>query len=311
LETRNLIKFGKNSYVLTLPSAWIKKNKLEKGDSIFVTPTSNNLLISPSSSQKEEEEKTSIVHTDGKEIATVFREIITAYVNNSKIIEVKGEKLRTGSEKIVDFLQSLMSLEILEQTSDRIVVRDFLRFNDISISTIIKRVDNILRVMLKDCFGSFDEDYSESLIQRDKSINRFYFLLYRLIKSEFNNPRSHRESISLLTNFLIIESLEEIGDECKRMAWEIRLLKPKAKQKELIMEFLNKLDSVYRDSMKSLYNKDKNLADKASNNIRICLDQLGEYTDKEKNYNMVKLYYSFRTFLVSSRNIARVTLHNT
>ena len=174
METRNLIKFGKNSYVLTLPSSWIKKNKLEKGDSIFIKPSSNGLIISPSLIDKVEGERRAVITTDGKDKGTVFREILAAYVNNSLVIEVKGESLRNESEDITSFLQSLMSLEIVEQTSDRIVVRDFLRFEDVSMSEIIKRVDNILRVMLRDCVGSFEEDFS---LSRYFFVGKF-FLIY-------------------------------------------------------------------------------------------------------------------------------------
>jgi len=310
LETRNLIKFGKNSYVITLPSSWIKQNKLEKGDKVFVDVSNNSLVINPFSVEKDIENKKTVIHTDGKSKGTIYREIIGAYLNNSKTIEVKGGILREESEEIIDFLQALMSLEVVEQTSDLIVVRDFLNFNDISMKEIIKRVDNILRVMLEDCFNSFKEDYSESLEQRDKSINKFYFLLYRLIKAEFSNPISREEEMDLLTNFIIIESFEDMGDECKKIANGITKHRFDKKKKEIIIDYLNKMDNYYRDSMKSIYNNNKNLADIVSVKIREFLNDIDHFVDTEKDSSMVILINSIRNFVGDIRNICRTTQHN-
>ncbi|MBS3134491.1 AbrB/MazE/SpoVT family DNA-binding domain-containing protein, partial [Candidatus Woesearchaeota archaeon] len=48
MEHRNLIKFGNSSFVISLPKDWIDRNKLKKGDAIFIEQNgSENLIIIP------------------------------------------------------------------------------------------------------------------------------------------------------------------------------------------------------------------------------------------------------------------------
>ncbi len=310
METRNLIKFGKNSYVLTLPSSWIKKNKLEKGDSIFVKPSSNDLLISSTSADSGSEKET-IIETNGKDLNTVLREIFVAYVNNSKVIEVRGEVIKDNSDIITNFLQSFMALEILEQTSNKIVVRDFLRFEDVSIINITKRIDNIIRVMLKDCTFS-GEDISESLAQRDQSINRLYYLLFRITRASLSNPHilsmTNMSAVAILDHWDIVQSLEVLGDTCKRISKGLSGVTT-MQDKKMLVDCIEKLDTLYRESMKSYYVKDKNMADKLSTSLKDLWKEFEEMAYSNKSVSVSYVASVFREFVVHIRSINKVTLN--
>ena len=49
MNKRKLIKFGKNSYVISLPKEWIEENKLGKGSEINLNKFDENLIISTES----------------------------------------------------------------------------------------------------------------------------------------------------------------------------------------------------------------------------------------------------------------------
>lgn len=310
METRNLIKFGKNSYVVTIPSSWIKQNKLEKGDSVFVDNVSNSLLISSKSYEKLEENKI-VIEIDKKNNSTVFREIVNAYINNYKIIEVRGNELKERSDIISNFLQGFMSLEIIEQTADKIVFQDFLNFQDISIPTITKRIDNIIRVMLEDCINSIDDNFSESMSQRDKSINRLYYLLFRMIRAALKNPSIMNmmgmNSLSLVDNWAITRNLETLGDDCKRIT---RVLQTNSVKKERtkIMSSLRSINVLYRESMKSYYDKNVKLADKLSDDAKNLLNDLDYFSRESKDKDVIYVGFLLKYFVLTIRSILRVVM---
>ena len=46
MEFRKLISFGKSSYVVSLPKAWVVQQKLKKGDLIAVDEAGPKLILS-------------------------------------------------------------------------------------------------------------------------------------------------------------------------------------------------------------------------------------------------------------------------
>ena len=55
VEFRKLISFGKTSFVMSIPKAWVTKNNLKKGDLIVLQEKENNLLLSPEANAHEKE----------------------------------------------------------------------------------------------------------------------------------------------------------------------------------------------------------------------------------------------------------------
>ena len=53
MEFRKLIRFGKSSYVISLPKKWVEKNKLEKGNTISLEFKGKDILVSPKTESKE------------------------------------------------------------------------------------------------------------------------------------------------------------------------------------------------------------------------------------------------------------------
>ena len=117
--------------------------------------------------------------------------------------------------------------------------------------------------------------------------------------------------MGLLTNFIVIESLEDIGDECKKIAREIRRMDKDPGKRKVVIDYLEKLDDCYRTSMRCFYKNDKLLAGNVSVTIRKTLDDIDSFTEKETNPVLVKLANSLRNFLVDVRGICRASLNNT
>ena len=92
MEYRKLISFGKSSFVISLPKAWINKHKLSKGNLLYLQESETDLIISPKE-HEEVEEREITINVDGKDIFFITREINAAYIENNRRIILKGKEL--------------------------------------------------------------------------------------------------------------------------------------------------------------------------------------------------------------------------
>lgn len=269
MEYRKIIGFGKSSFVLSLPKPWLEKNKLKKGDLVSVDSRENDLILS---SKKEAEsgskQKEIIIDTNGKDIDHIKREIIPAYMHNYNTIIIKGKDLTSKAKEIRDILHNLMALEIMEQSSERIVAKDFLDMEKISIKNMIRKVDVIIREMIidsKELLAQKDYDNSlyDNIVHRDDDINRLSYLIFRTIRFSLDNPiieKKHNITVKdLVMWWRITEHLESLGDEIKVLCRHFQYLKKK-QSKNLLLEYLDSVQSLYLETLKAIHNKNINIA---------------------------------------------------
>jgi len=265
MESRKLIKFGNSSHVISLPTTWLKKNNLNKGNSIYIKENSNNeLILSPDSNQDTKKDKKITISITNKTTDAIRREIISAYVNHSNTIEIIGNNLKEKIKDIREIINNLVALEIMEQSSEKIIAKDFLNIKDLSINKIIREADIITRTILSDTRLSFKKDQTYDIDQKDIDVNRLYFLAYRAIKEALDNPKVSQSlnmtTNQILDNWMLILEIEEIADTSKRVSKffnSITLTKEEVKKLEEIHE---SIESYYLEAMKAYYTQNKTLA---------------------------------------------------
>ena len=68
MEIRKLVKSGQSSYTVALPKNWIDKNKLERGNDIYIEEKANNELSITTNMRAKTQEKTKkVINVDKKE----------------------------------------------------------------------------------------------------------------------------------------------------------------------------------------------------------------------------------------------------
>jgi phosphate uptake regulator len=260
MEYRKLISFGKSSYVVSLPKPWVRQNKLEKGDLIYVEDKGSALLLSAVDTLKIDEEKQETIEVDGKEIKQIKREIIGAYIKNNKTITLLGNEIKDKAKELQPIIQSLVALEVMEQTSSKIVAKDFLNMADVSTNTIIRKMDVIIRSMIDDCEKMFDEENYESIYHRDNDVNKLTFLIFRIVKFGLTNAsymvkKFNLNSINLLNLWWLASDLETIADEVKRIARYMNKIKLDKNKQDVYKGILKELKKSYLSLMKAYYDQ--------------------------------------------------------
>ena len=314
MNIRKLVKAGIASYTVSLPKAWIDKNKLKKGDSLYITEQADNeLIITTDIKEKPKETKEITITTDNKELETIRREITSAYVNNYNIIIILGKGLDQKSKEIRRFLHDFVALEIEEQTSGKIIAKDLLNLKEISIEKTIRRVDMIIRSMIEDSIKSIDNpNLGESIFYRDFDINRFYFLLFRLIKSSLKDPSIaltfKLSNTQAMTYWYLIINLEEIGDGVKNLCSFFKDLNKE--EKEELKQICQMIQMDYLDVMKAYYNKDKESADKIASNRELTLSRLSQYLNKYNKVTIAEIVGLLKEIETNISTIARIVIDN-
>ncbi len=270
MEYRKLISFGKSSYVVSLPKSWVRQNKLNKGDLIYFEEKDTSLILGAKEQDSTEDRSCTIV-TDEKPLTQLRRELNAAYIENYREIIFRGKDLKEKSEQILPFVRDLIALEVLELDSSKIVTRDFLNMEKVSVIQLVKKMDIIVRSMLKDCAQSFTEKNAENILLRDQDVNRLSFLLYRVIRYGMRNQTRIFKNysltpIDLLNSYWATFHLEAIADESKRIsrAMQKSAFLSKPKQQEFIA-LVRQAESLYLDMIKAYYENNKEKAFELSN----------------------------------------------
>ncbi len=297
MDYRKLIKFGNSSHIVSLPTSWIKKNKLKKGDLIYFNENGNGeIVLSAKEGNNEILDKEITIDVTGKNFNEIRRELSTAYVNNCRIINIIGKDLNEKSQDIKKCLQNLMALEIMEQTSKNIVAKDFLDLNTISMDNIIRKIDIITRALMSDSKLTVNQNNYENIYQRDEDVNRLSFLVFRTVKFALNNPQTLKNfnitPLGLLGYWQLTNYLEKIADETKRISRFVTRAKLKGKRASDFVILYSKIESHYLETMKIYHNKDKEsaikLTDKKQYYIELCDEYLKNYINSKWVPNLIE-----------------------
>ncbi len=288
MEYRKLIQFGGNSFVVSLPKKWIIQNDLKKGDLIYVDFDNKNLLLSPEKENAELEKIELIINTDSKtKFSTIRRKIFSAYVGGATDIIITGQNLNEYSEKINEWLKKYIALEVIEQTSTKIIAKSYVDIETVDIISFVRRIDNTIRSMMidfKECFKKDFDDKKEiirTIFEREENIDKIGRLLYRVIQTKLLHPNLSKvkNPIELLRYWESVKILSKMSNEIEYIAKisKNEILKSKRKNKEDgCIENIGELKEVQTQLMNAFYKKDSNLADETAYKINEIIKEIEE-----------------------------------
>ena len=227
MNTRKIIEFGKSSYVVSIPKDWFDKHKLKKGDLLYFDDCSEELVFCPF--KKDHKKRKVEIDITGKSSEFIHWQLISKYIQNYDQIMITGKGLMKKSEEIRERIHDLISLEIIEETADRIIAGNFLNMADVDITDVLKKMDKMARSMLEDSKKSFRENAYKNIALRDRDVNRMAFLIFRAVRYLQTNVAMMKSkgfrSCDLLKFWNVAKLIERIADESKRIAKRARRMK--------------------------------------------------------------------------------------
>ncbi|MBD3354712.1 AbrB/MazE/SpoVT family DNA-binding domain-containing protein [Candidatus Woesearchaeota archaeon] len=289
VHIRKLVKSGTSSHTVSLPKDWLEKNNLSKGDLIYINEENNQLKISLKSKKNQKQKKEFSIEIDANDIGTIRRKTISAYINNYNIFTFHGKSLNKKLEELKKILDNFLALETVEQTATKLVVKDFLNLEEFSIPNTIRRMDMLTRSIITDAKKGKKE--TDALHIRDFEIDKLFFLMSRLTRSNLSSPGSDITNIDSLSTWWLAKNLESVADSAKNLSQHYS---------NEISRIYDEAEQYYLECIKSYVKKDKELA---NNLINKRIDLL-QKTDKVKGEQKFLL----KSFIKNSRNIAKIVL---
>lgn len=308
MEYRKLIKFGESSHVISLPMEWVRKNNLKKGDLIYFEQNGNSeIVLTPNKQEKAKIEKEILINVDGKEQKYLQREITSAYLNNYSTFKFEGNQIAKKSEQLRELVQSLVALEIVEQTNKNIIVKDFLDIETVAVDSLIRRIDILVRAVFLDMLDIIKGEERVSFGQKEHDINKLSFLAIKAIRYYFENTNKTNNYLELASNLQIINSIENLADEIKRFCRMFLNVKLDEKSILKIKQILDKANANYAETMKAYYNRDKHLAyELAAYRKDDLISECEDLLKKQKNdFKISTVIDKMKAIIVNTHEIGR------
>ncbi len=310
MHIRKLVKAGQTTHTVSLPKSWIEKNRLKKGDAIFIAEKSDfELVISPKQEEEKQEEKEITIDVDKKSLGSIQREVTSAYVNNYSKIHLAGKSVHDKAKSLRNMLHHFVALEVDEQTSTKISAKDLLNLNEISVEKTIRRMDMTLRSIIQDTIKSIgSKNLIESVEQRDNDVNRLYFLLFRILKSALNNSKIasnfSMNNNEILSTWYVTVNIENIADNAKT----INKMMDKINDNLLLKEACCEIQKAYEDVMKAHYNKSPKLADEVASRRIEIFNKCTKLLIKTPTAGAAEVIENLKSMTTNICNIARIVI---
>ena len=140
MEFRRLIGFGKSSLVMSLPKPWLNGNGLAKGDLVYIEVGPDRLEVSPRERKAVPEPRVAVISTDKKSLRGIESQVVSSYLNSADVYEIRGADLAGQGSRIKGMIQDLPGVEIVESDDSKIVAREILDLDGLSVDALIRRM---------------------------------------------------------------------------------------------------------------------------------------------------------------------------
>jgi phosphate uptake regulator len=312
MDVRTIVKSGKASYTVAIPKDWIERNKLKKGDKLYIEEKGDNeLVVSTKYQASTVQQKEFVINIDNKEQHCIHRELVSAYLNPYSIIVLRGKDLPKHIDFIKKEIAGLFALEIVDESSTKIVADSFIDIKTVSLDKLTRRIDNITRSMVLDTINMVTgDDIHELIVNRDFDVNRITFLILKIIKTAFTDPSVkqalHISNLEALGYWELQIRIEKIADQAKRIA---RILSIVKKKKNADLPGLKKLiEMIYQEyctTMTLYYTKKSECAVMLRRGELV--DACDDYFTKNRTIEIAQITAKLKAMLSDIVDIHRLT----
>jgi phosphate uptake regulator len=232
MESRKVQKVGAATLSVSLPKAWVREQKLRKGDILlFDTLKDGSLQVRPSAATEEAaaEQIEYVIDADlCEEPGMLARVVVGNYVigRNALRIRSKGRIQSAHIREVREAVHKLHGLDIMTETSGEIELQCSIDPSRFQMETVIKRLYTIGVTMQKEAVEALeqgDRRLAEDAMGREDEADMMYWLALRLLLSAQMDPGlaekiGIHEQLPILGNRLIAKNLEHVADYADNIA---------------------------------------------------------------------------------------------
>ncbi|WP_066418077.1 phosphate signaling complex PhoU family protein [Halorubrum aethiopicum] len=283
METRKVQVTGGSTYTVSIPKSWATENDVGAGSEVEFYPDGDSLFLTPRSEEDRTRGSLDITDLTGQDLT---RAVTTMYVSGFDVIELTGGEITTEQRSTVrEAVQSLVGLEVLEETRDRVVIRDLLDSSELSIHNAVTRMRLISLSMLEDAItalSELDHDLARDVIGRDDDLDRLWLVVSRIFRATLRTPKAAEElglpREECFDYHSSARQLERVGDHATKIAHlTLNIDEP------LPEEVIDAIDDLHGDAvevvdtaMDALFAEDNDEATRLANEARTGVRAIDE-----------------------------------
>ena len=275
METRKVQVTGGSTYTVSIPKTWANDNDVSAGSTVEFYPEGDSLFMTPVGSDDQTEGTLDITNLEGTEL---IRAVMTMYVSGFDVIVLESGRITNDQRGMIrEATQSLVGLEVLEETKDEIVIRDLLDSSELSIHNAVTRMRLIAASMLEDALlalRDLDRDLAHDVIQRDDDVDRLWMVVSRIFRATLRTPKASEE-LGLPREVCFdyhssARQLERIGDHATKIAHLTLEIDQEVPEDVVVAieELHEEVVSVIDGGMDALFTDDSEEATRLANNVR-------------------------------------------
>ncbi|WP_265112164.1 phosphate uptake regulator PhoU [Halosolutus halophilus] len=194
METRKVQVTGGSTFTVSLPKTWATENGVSSGTTVEFYPEDDALLLTPRSETDRQEGTLDITDIEGERLT---RAVMTMYVSGFDIIRLEANRITTDQRSAIrNATHGLVGVEVLEETTDSVVIQDLLDSSELSIVNAVSRMRLIAQSMLEDAVTALienDDDIAQDVIERDDDVDRLWLVVSRIFRATLRSPRAAEE----------------------------------------------------------------------------------------------------------------------
>ena len=194
METRKVQVTGGSTYTVSIPKTWATETGIEAGSEVEFHPEGESLLLSPATDDKPTE---GTLDVNGLHGGDLTRAVVTMYVSGFDVIRLEAVEVAADQRRTArDATRGLVGLEVVEETTDTIVLQDLLDSRELSIHSAVTRMRLISLTMLDDAVTAVvenDDDLAADVLGRDDDVDRLWFMVSRVFRSALRDPNAAAE----------------------------------------------------------------------------------------------------------------------
>ncbi|MFB6297515.1 MAG: PhoU domain-containing protein [Salinirussus sp.] len=283
METRKVQVTGGSTYTVSLPKSWAKDNGVSAGSIVEFHSEEDLLLLSPRS--EEDRIRGTLDITDLTDSHELTRAVMTMYVSGFDVIQLETSRITATQRRTIrEATQGLVGLEVIEETSDRVVLQDLLDSSELSVSNAITRMRLVSLTMLEDAVEALvegDDDLAQDVIERDDDVDRLWYMVSRVFRTVLRNPTAATEiGFPRETCFDFQSSarqLERIADHASKIAdLALELDEVPAEAADPLRELHDKASEIPETAMDALLTDDGDEAVELATEARRRIDDVDD-----------------------------------
>jgi phosphate uptake regulator len=225
---RRIQKTGGSTFIISLPKSWVVSRNLGAGDVLLFAPRPDgSLLLYADTGPADEGRRRTVLVTNDMPEEHLFRRLVAEYIAGAPLLEVRTPgRMQARTRNVVrGFAQRMIGPEILEETSEAVVLQDVVGSNPLPIPQVIRRMHQMVRAMQADSMAAFrgqDAAIARDVVERDWEVDRLHWFVQKQVTTALRDART-LTSLGLTlpecaTYLQVSRVMERIADHAVRIA---------------------------------------------------------------------------------------------